>query len=82
MSRGRIGFLRGNSAGEGNDPRVLSRLFAPAITRSKSDKTSGFTKNAGFVAKAPEAVVEGEKAKMAKYQEMLDAVLVRIDTLK
>ena len=38
--------------------------------------------NAGFVAKAPEAVVEGEKAKMAKYQEMLDAVLVRIDTLK
>lgn len=38
--------------------------------------------NAGFVTKAPEAVVEGEKAKMAKYQEMLDAVLVRIDTLK
>ena len=38
--------------------------------------------NDGFVAKAPEAVVEGEKAKMAKYQEMLDAVLVRIDTLK
>ena len=43
--------MRGNSAGEGNDPRVLSRLFAPAITRGKSDKTSGFTKNAGFVAK-------------------------------
>ena len=38
--------------------------------------------NQGFVAKAPEAVVEGEKAKMAKYQEMLDAVLVRIEAFK
>ena len=38
--------------------------------------------NAGFVAKAPEAVINAEKEKMVKYQEMLDAVLVRIDTLK
>ena len=38
--------------------------------------------NAGFVAKAPEAVINGEKEKIVKYQEMLDAVLVRIDTLK
>ncbi|WP_346968194.1 valine--tRNA ligase [Clostridium disporicum] len=38
--------------------------------------------NEGFVAKAPEAVINGEKEKLVKYKEMLDAVLVRIDTLK
>ena len=37
--------------------------------------------NAGFVAKAPEAVIDVKKKKLVKYQEMLDAVLVRIDTL-
>lgn len=38
--------------------------------------------NEGFLAKAPEAVINGEKEKRAKYQEMLDAVLVRIESLK
>ena len=38
--------------------------------------------NQGFVAKAPQAVIDGEKEKREKYQEMLNAVLVRIDTLK
>ncbi|MGL5378982.1 valine--tRNA ligase [Clostridium sp.] len=38
--------------------------------------------NQGFVAKAPAAVIDAEKEKRVKYQEMLDAVLVRIDTLK
>ncbi|MGL5151585.1 MAG: valine--tRNA ligase [Clostridium sp.] len=37
--------------------------------------------NQGFVAKAPEAVVEGEKAKREKYKEMLEAVLERISAL-
>ena len=37
--------------------------------------------NAGFVAKAPEAVVNGEKEKRSKYVEMLEAVKVRIDAL-
>ena len=37
--------------------------------------------NAGFVAKAPEAVVEGEKAKRSKYVEMLEAVNERIEAL-
>ncbi|MBN1059069.1 valine--tRNA ligase [Clostridium botulinum] len=37
--------------------------------------------NAGFVAKAPAAVVDGEKAKREKYVEMLDAVKVRIESL-
>lgn len=38
--------------------------------------------NQGFVAKAPQAVIDGEKEKREKYQEMLEAVLVRIDALK
>ena len=38
--------------------------------------------NQGFVAKAPAAVIEGEKAKGVKYEEMLKAVLVRIEALK
>jgi len=37
--------------------------------------------NQGFVAKAPQAVIDGEKEKREKYQEMLNAVLVRIETL-
>ena len=37
--------------------------------------------NEGFVAKAPAAVVEGEKAKMAKYQENLDGILAAIAKL-
>ena len=37
--------------------------------------------NAGFVAKAPEAVVNGEKEKRNKYSEMLEAVKVRINAL-
>ena len=38
--------------------------------------------NQGFLAKAPAAVVAGEEEKRAKYQEMLDATIVRIDSLK
>ncbi|VYU07293.1 valine--tRNA ligase [Clostridium tertium] len=37
--------------------------------------------NQGFVAKAPQAVIDGEKEKREKYQEMLEAVLVRIEAL-
>ena len=37
--------------------------------------------NAGFVAKAPEAVVNGEKEKREKYVQMLEAVKVRINAL-
>jgi valyl-tRNA synthetase len=38
--------------------------------------------NQGFVSKAPEKVINEEKEKRVKYQEMLEAVLVRIDSLK
>ncbi len=38
--------------------------------------------NEGFVAKAPAAVVDGEKAKLAKYRENLEGVLLAISKLK
>jgi len=38
--------------------------------------------NEGFVAKAPAAVVEGEKAKLAKYRENLDGVVAALAKLK
>ena len=37
--------------------------------------------NQGFVAKAPAAVIEGEKLKMAKYQENLDGVIAALSKL-
>ncbi|MDD6794266.1 MAG: valine--tRNA ligase [Clostridiaceae bacterium] len=37
--------------------------------------------NQGFVAKAPQAVVDGEKAKRVKYVEMLEAVEARVKAL-
>ena len=37
--------------------------------------------NEGFVAKAPAAVVEGEKAKMAKYRENLDGIIAALAKL-
>jgi valyl-tRNA synthetase len=38
--------------------------------------------NEGFVAKAPKAVVEGEKTKMAKYRENLDGILAALAKLQ
>jgi valyl-tRNA synthetase len=37
--------------------------------------------NEGFVAKAPAAVVEGEKTKLAKYRENLEGVLAALAKL-
>jgi valyl-tRNA synthetase len=40
----------------------------------KIDRLEKKLSNAGFVAKAPAAVVDGEKAKLAKYKENLAGV--------
>ncbi len=37
--------------------------------------------NPGFVSKAPEAKINEEKAKLAKYQEMLDSVIDRLNNM-
>ncbi len=45
-------------------------------------RVSGKLSNQGFIAKAPETLIEEEKAKQAKYQEMMDMVLERLETLE
>jgi valyl-tRNA synthetase len=45
-------------------------------------RVGGKLNNQGFVAKAPQNVIEEERAKQKKYQEMLEKVLERINSLK
>lgn len=47
---------------------------------SEIKRVEGKLSNQGFLAKAPEKLVEEEKAKKAKYQEMLEKVLSSIET--
>ncbi len=44
-------------------------------------RANGKLGNQGFLAKAPEAVVQEEKEKLGKYQEMLERVTARIASL-
>jgi valyl-tRNA synthetase len=46
------------------------------------DRVNGKLGNEGFVSKAPAKVIEEEKGKQAKYQEMFDKVTQRLNTLK
>lgn len=46
------------------------------------DRVQKKLNNAGFVAKAPKAVVDGEREKEAKYRDMYQKVLERLATLK
>ena len=45
-------------------------------------RVRGKLSNQGFVAKAPQSVIEEEKAKEAKYQEMFDKVMERLTSMK
>ena len=45
-------------------------------------RANGKLANAGFVAKAPKTLIDGEKAKVAKYTEIKDKILASIDELK
>ena len=38
--------------------------------------------NPGFIAKAPEAVIAGERAKLEKYKDSLDKVVSAIEKIK
>ena len=53
-----------------------------ANLESEIRRTSGKLSNEGFLAKAPAKLVEEEKAKQAKYQEMLEKVLASIEAFK
>jgi len=46
------------------------------------DRVNAKLENQGFIAKAPAKVVEEEKAKKVKYQEMYDKVIERLNGLK
>ncbi|MHC1683575.1 MAG: valine--tRNA ligase [Clostridiaceae bacterium] len=50
--------------------------------KSEIDRVEKKLSNQGFVAKAPASVVEEEKAKGEKYQEMYDAIVERMESLK
>ena len=45
-------------------------------------RVRGKLSNQGFVAKAPQKVIDEEKAKEAKYQEMMDKVTERLNSIK
>ena len=51
-------------------------------TEGEIARLEGKLGNAGFVAKAPAAVVEGEKEKLAKYKEKLEGIKAAIAKLK
>jgi len=64
--------------------------FAKEIERLEKEKTklegelkrvSGKLSNQGFLAKAPDKLIEEEKAKKEKYEEMMNSVLERLDNL-
>ncbi|WZL74444.1 valine--tRNA ligase [Clostridiaceae bacterium 35-E11] len=45
-------------------------------------RVNGKLSNQGFLAKAPENVIEEEKSKQANYQSMMDKVIERLETMK
>lgn len=53
-----------------------------ANLRKELDRVNSKLNNEGFVTKAPAKVIEEEKAKKEKYQEMYDKVVERLNALK
>ncbi|WP_455543285.1 hypothetical protein, partial [Intestinibacter sp.] len=45
-------------------------------------RVNGKLSNQGFLAKAPEKLVNEEKAKKEKYEEMLKSVLERLESIE
>ena len=65
--------------------------FSAELERLKKEKTrlegevkrtAGKLNNEGFVAKAPEAVVNAEREKLAKYEDMLAKIIERIPVVE
>ena len=60
--------------------KEMARLLKEkANLENEIKRTSGKLSNEGFLAKAPAKLVEEEKAKQAKYEEMLEKVLASIE---
>lgn len=63
--------------------KELERLEKEKVNLQKElDRVNAKLENQGFIAKAPAKVVEEEKAKKVKYQEMYDKVIERLNGLK
>lgn len=63
--------------------KELERLEKEKANLEKElQRVSGKLSNQGFVAKAPQNVIDEERAKEKKYQDMLEKVLERINSLK
>ena len=63
--------------------KEIARLEKEKANLEKElSRVSGKLSNQGFLAKAPAAVIEEEKAKQEKYQSMYDSVIQRISQLK
>ena len=55
---------------------------SPISNTIPKEKTDKMLSNPGFVAKAPAAKVEEEKAKQAKFNEIIASIEERINSLK
>ena len=53
-----------------------------ATTESEIARANGKLNNQGFVAKAPPALIESEKAKLEKYNQLKEKILASIESLK
>ena len=53
-----------------------------AKIESEIKRVNGKLSNQGFLAKAPEKLVNEEKAKKEKYEEMLKSVLERLESIE
>ena len=63
--------------------KELARLNAEKKRlESEIKRAEGKLSNPGFVSKAPEKVIEEERAKVGKYGEMLEKVLESIGSLE
>lgn len=65
------------------DPEKERTRIQKEIERVSGDiaRASGKLKNEGFLAKAPQSVVDEEKAKLASAEEMLSKLRERLETL-
>ena len=63
--------------------RLCKRLEKEKLTyENEIKRVEKMLSNEGFVAKAPAAVVDGEKAKLIKYRENLEGVVAALSKLK
>ena len=53
-----------------------------AKLESEIKRVNGKLSNEGFVAKAPEALINAEKAKKEKFEEMIKSVVERLENLE